>query len=314
MSNLNSIAYVMVPHGSGIATGTPQQMAPLAAVNVNGGEQGLLLVSTMVASGDGGNPVSIVGLTDSADSVAPLSGGFTNLYQGSVARLTGYDEVNNVWNRLRAGIDDFGPADLGVLADKLIAVSRLQAIGINAEQWRSLLACASDTDGLGGATNDNSLMVTPFPHGFNGATWDRLRTLNATADSPDSALSGAQIAGSPLEWSVNNEPAVAARATVTKANNGAGTRLVCKSITATLACDGTASNANVFVRLRDGGGAGTILWSATMRGPVNSTNVIAISGLNIVGSDGTDMTLEFSAAPNANHQQVVSMTGITVAS
>lgn len=318
MSKMSSIAFVMVPNGEGIATAEPKQMAPLAAANINGGEQALLLVSNLVAASDGaGNAVSIVGLTDSADNVAPLSGGFGNLYQGAVVRLTGFDETNTDWDRIRT-IPDNTQTSAALAGSGLLASgSRLQGFDPLGGVWNRLYSYSITSEALlqDPFADSAHLGVIGFNAGFNGTSaWAWWRNLNFTTAGPDTVNPGIQVTGESLEWSVNHEPAVAAQASVTKTSNGGGSRLVCRSITATLACDGTASAANVFVRLRDGAaGVGAILWSGTMRGPANSTNVIALSGLNIVGSADTDMTLEFSAAPNANHQQVVSMTGYTTA-
>lgn len=104
MSKTQAIMWAPIPHGSGIATAKPELMAPLAAANVNGGEQALLLVANQVASGGGGNPVSLLGLADNADNVAPI-GAFIELYQGAVVRLTGYDGGADNWDRIRSVAD-----------------------------------------------------------------------------------------------------------------------------------------------------------------------------------------------------------------
>ncbi len=139
MSHTQAVMWGAIPHGSGIATAKPEQMAPLACANVNGGEQALLLTATQVASGSGGNPVSLLGLTDNADNVAPLTGLFTELYQGSVARLTGYDSAGNNWDRVRVQGD------------------------------------SADAQGTG----IGHLSVMSHPLAFNGSTWDRLRNNSA---------------------------------------------------------------------------------------------------------------------------------------
>lgn len=133
--------YVLVPHAAGIAAAQPQQMAPLAAASINGGQQGILLVSnTVISGGGGGFPVSIFGLDDNTDNVAPLTGVDLQLYEGVVARLTGYDSAGNNWDRVRVQGD------------------------------------SADAQGTG----IGHLSVMAHPLAFNGATWDRVRSNSAS--------------------------------------------------------------------------------------------------------------------------------------
>lgn len=111
-------------------------------------------------------------------------------------------------------------------------------------------------------------------------------------------------------WTVNNTPAVAAQATATKAAGGTGVRHVATGITATLA-SGSAASTIVSVNLRDGAtGAGNILWTGVMTAPIGtSAPPIELSGLQIMGSPNTAMTLEFSAGAGATTQESVSLQG-----
>lgn len=194
MSKTSSIMWVMVPTGSGIATGAPGRAAPLAAAPVNGGEQGILLVAQTGLSGENGNPVSMIGLTDNADNVAPLTGGFVTLYQGSVARLTGYDPVADQWDRLRTAPDN-ADAQAALTQGLQAAIARMQA--------------------------------------WNGATWDRLRTNSASVLSGATQSQGLLVA-KPGEWAIQHTPAAATQATITRAAGGAGVRHVCRSITCSI--------------------------------------------------------------------------------
>lgn len=115
------------------------------------------------------------------------------------------------------------------------------------------------------------------------------------------------------QWSVQHTPGAAAQATITKAA-AAGYRHVCDSITATIACAGTAQTP-IQVVLRDStSGTGTILWSAKLAAPVNGMADIELNGLGIVGSSGNAMTLEFSVAGVAASEQTVSMVGYDIIS
>lgn len=152
--------------------------------------------------------------------------------------------------------------------------------------------------------------------GFDGATWDRLRTASADNVGALSSL-GAQLAAAPGNWSVTDAPLPLAQATVTRAA-AAGQRHVCTSITASLT-DSSANGDDPLVLLRDGAtGVGTILWQTRLSAlfdPAaaggNYIDRVALSGLNIVGSVNTAMTLEFVAASAADMQQTVALTGFT---
>lgn len=122
---------------------------------------------------------------------------------------------------------------------------------------------------------------------------------------------GAILATRPGDWSVNaGAPAGGAVATVSKAAGGAGVRHVCTSISATLATGATAQAVAAVLVLRDGAsGAGALLFAKQVILPANGLWEVNISGLNIVGSVNTAMTLEFSAAPVAGAFESASFTG-----
>lgn len=110
------------------------------------------------------------------------------------------------------------------------------------------------------------------------------------------------------QWSHSHVPSTATKATYEKAAGGAGVRHVCTAITATIAADSTAQTP-LKITLYDGTSAGTVLWSASVSAAANTVGGVAITGLNIVGSANTKMTLEFSAAGVTGSQQIVSLTG-----
>lgn len=121
---------------------------------------------------------------------------------------------------------------------------------------------------------------------------------------------GAQIIVRPGDWAQGHTPAAATQATTSKAAGAAGVCHVCTSITCVISTVGTAQTAALVFVLRDGAtGAGTILWTVQVSLPVNYTTVIALSGLNMVGSAATAMTLETVAAPAAAAFASVSMSG-----
>ena len=118
----------------------------------------------------------------------------------------------------------------------------------------------------------------------------------------------------PYDWSVKHTPAVNTVATISKAAV-ATQRHVCTGFTASVASDGAVSVANLVVVLRDGAtGAGTIVQASSLSviTTAGSSANIVISGLNIIGTLNTAMTVEFLAAGGANTYENVSMMGYSV--
>lgn len=113
-------------------------------------------------------------------------------------------------------------------------------------------------------------------------------------------------------WSQTHQPAANTIATTTRAAQS-GVQHVCRAITASFSATGVAPTAiQVEVVLRDGAsGAGTVLWSCGMSLPATAgaSTVVALTDLEIAGTTGTAMTLEFSAAGGANTVERVSLVG-----
>lgn len=111
------------------------------------------------------------------------------------------------------------------------------------------------------------------------------------------------------DWSITHTPVAATQATISK-GAVASTYHVCTSISFMVAVAGTAQTL-IQVNLRDGAtGAGTILWSMSILKTANEApTFVTISGLSIIGSVNTAMTLEFSAAGVADSVQSVALTG-----
>ena len=117
-------------------------------------------------------------------------------------------------------------------------------------------------------------------------------------------------------WATTHEPSANTQATITKAAGSGGQRHICTGLTVTLATGSSAPAAvQVAARLRDGtSGAGTILWAGVFSLPATAgiSTGATRSGLWIVGSADTAMTLEFSAAAGANTIEAVSLEGVTL--
>jgi hypothetical protein len=113
-------------------------------------------------------------------------------------------------------------------------------------------------------------------------------------------------------WSQAHEPAANTKATTTKAAGLASERHVCTGFSVTLSCGAVAPTAvEVAVQLLDGA---TVKWAGKLALPAVAGTVVGLarSGLWIVGTAGTAMTLEFSAAGGASTTQVVSLEGTTI--
>lgn len=133
-----------------------------------------------------------------------------------------------------------------------------------------------------------------------------------------SALSGAgsQLASRPGDWSVTYaSTALASLASAVKAAGGAGVRHVCTGILAVLTPNTLTANPGGFhLYLRDGAsGAGTLLSDVLVNisTSANTPIIIPWSGLNIVGSSSTAMTLEFSGGQTGCYESVT-LTGYDV--
>lgn len=112
-------------------------------------------------------------------------------------------------------------------------------------------------------------------------------------------------------WSITHLPATATKATISKAAGAAGVRHVCTGFIASLAA-GATGQTPITVSIRDGAtGAGTVLWSAAIAAPVNGSCLITQSGLCLIGTAATAMTIEFSAAGVAASQETVSLQGFS---
>jgi hypothetical protein len=114
-------------------------------------------------------------------------------------------------------------------------------------------------------------------------------------------------------WTVVSTPGVNAQATATRAAS-AGVMHQAKSITVTLAA-GTVAPAAAQLRavLRDGAtGVGAILWAGELALQAvagASPTPLDLQNLNIQGTPGNAMTLEFTAAGGANTFEGVTLEG-----
>lgn len=187
-------------------------------------------------------------------------------------------------------------------------VARL--FGFDGTTFDRLRTLASDSDAQA-AAQIGLLGVVNRLFGFNGTTFDRIRTGAAAVLSAFSSV-GALLTTRPGDWAITHTPAAATQATISRAAGAAGVRHICTGISATLIGLAASAEATILVNLRDGAtGAGTILasWRLLVTGTTGSETGIALTGLNIPGSAATAMTLEFAAAGGADTFQTVALQG-----
>lgn len=216
------------------------------------------------------------------------------LFEGSVA-------INGVANNVDS-------VAVSATADNLKTANYLYAFnGISYDRLRSYdISTATQLPASKGA-----LGVMGTQWGWDGGTnWQRVGIGSAANLAAQSPLL-AQLSTQPGEWAVNHAPAANTTATITKAAGGAGVRHVCKGFSVSINAV-AAIAAPLVVNLRDGAtGAGAILWTDRLMAPAGTTFRLDRSGLNIIGSANTAMTLEFAAAPGATNFENVNMNGIT---
>lgn len=177
-----------------------------------------------------------------------------------------------------------------------------------AGNWDRLRSLADNADAQAALTL-GLLAVASRPQMWNGATFDRMQNA-AAANLAAAQQSHAALVTGAGQWAVNSQPAVATQASASRAAIP-GTRHVCKSVSVSLAA--VAAQGIIYFNLRDGAsGAGTILWSVAFVLAAGTSDRVTLSGLDIVGSVNTAMTLESSAAPAAGNFATAALTGITV--
>lgn len=119
---------------------------------------------------------------------------------------------------------------------------------------------------------------------------------------------GAALSAGPGEWAIQAAPAAATQATASRASAGAGNRNVLRSVTVSVGA--VAAQAPLGFVVRDGAtGAGTIIWRCMLGAAAGGCQTVTVSGLNIVGSEATAMTVESLVAPAATNFATVAASG-----
>ncbi len=107
---------------------------------------------------------------------------------------------------------------------------------------------------------------------------------------------------------ISNKSSAGAQATASAAALTGVLYRACK-VSATVAADATGVTGIMTLNLRDGAtGAGTVLWNIVLSTGASSTVGIQTPNLNILGSPGTAMTIEFAAGATNSGVETVNLT------
>ena len=207
------------------------------------------------------------------------------------------------YDRVRAGVNADAQTPTGFL--------NIALYGFNNATWDRVHA-GHNGDGLSAGG-----MLNTFPSIFNGSTLDRLRSASTT-NLTATTSTGSNMVVQHSTWSCTHAPAAATQATCSKAAGGGTVRHVATGLT--ICASGSADSAIQTAVLRNGAtGAGTVLRTWYLNVEVfagqgdhdaDCRDLPVMSAM--IGSANTAMTLEFSAAPPANVQQTVTLTGFSV--
>lgn len=112
------------------------------------------------------------------------------------------------------------------------------------------------------------------------------------------------------QWGIVHAPADATQATIGKA---AATNVTHYATGITVTVEGAIAVGAVTFNLRDSTtGAGNILWTGKITLGVAEAKSIVVTGLNVPGVAGQQLTLESAAAPAASQSATVALQGYSV--
>lgn len=177
------------------------------------------------------------------------------------------------------------------------------------------------TTGEGTVAHDAADAGNPLKVGGIGrAAWETAAStaadrVNASFDlyGRQRVVAGAQEANA---WSIKNRAAANTAATVSKAAGTSAERHVCTGFMVTFASLGAPTPEIIGIQIRDGAtGAGTIIWEGSISLPAvaGESKWVGLSGLWLVGTAATAMTIETDAGGGANDYLSVSLSGVTIA-
>lgn len=259
---------------------------------------------------DGGNSITVDG-TVSIGTALPAGSNSIGILGANSGVDIGDVTINNASGGSAVNIQDGGNS---ITVDGSVSIGTALPAGSNSI---GILGANSGVD-IGDVTINNAsgASAVNVQDGGNSLTVDGAVTV--TGDASASTLSGFSGTNSvrisrPGNWSITHSPAANTQATITRAAV-ASTRHVCTAISASFVNSGAGASV-VTLNLRDGvTGAGTILWSTLMSILTDTGDICqyVATGLNIVGSSNTAMTLEFATAGGSDSFENVALSGYDV--
>lgn len=125
-----------------------------------------------------------------------------------------------------------------------------------------------------------------------------------------------EVGGAVDAWYIKHAPSANAQATISKAAGSAIERHVATGFSWSLSSGAGAPTPELItITIRDGAtGAGTVMWTETVSLPATAGSSArgSMSGLWLVGSASTALTIETDSAPGANVVANVSLNGVTI--
>lgn len=285
---------------------TPGSGAPIAVDQIGGVDyQRVKLV-------DGTLDSTTVGeVSAPADSVS-RAGLWANA-QGYV-----YDAGSGLFLRQRGDASGRAMAVGAAAAGSAVAGNPVLVGGTDGTNARAVRVDGNGMVAIGGgnAANNAADSGNPIKVGSRVAGLDPAMVLVGTLGNRQDVLSdgmGRLQVVAPPAWAINHQPAANTQATASKAAV-AGVRHV---LTALYACvwNSAAATATVLVvQVRDGAsGAGAVLWSVRLAVAAATLTVVDLfqTGLALIGTANTALTVEFSAAGGANTNEIVCAAGFS---
>lgn len=207
-------------------------------------------------------------------------------------------------------IIDVGPINADAIAATENAENaRSFNYGFNGATWDRIRSGGINADNIAAAAL-GAIASQGFNFGFDGATWDRGRT-QSVANAGLASKPGIALATGPAQWAEFSTPAANTQAIATRAAGAAGVAHVAKHISAEFSVSTAGVPVRTLLQLLDGA---AVLWQigiSTPAAPVG-TRISISETVEIAGSPATAMSLQFDVAGGAATFESVALTGYDI--
>ena len=198
---------------------------------------------------------------------------------------------------------------------------RLTSTGLLSVSVEANTANGTDQEVVGNVAHDAADSGNPIKIGAIGrAVWETAAStaadrVNLSADlfgrlRVDAGYTAADA------WYIQHAPAANTQATISKAAGAAGVKHVATGFSWSLSSGAGAPTPELItITIRDGAtGAGTVMWTETVSLPATAGSSArgGQSGLWLVGTAATALTIETDSAPGANVVANVSLQGVSI--